>query len=44
MIGIRREDFDRFHHWSDAMIAGDGTTDPAVLGAPGSPSWSTRST
>ncbi len=31
MIGIRREDFDRFHHWSDAMIAGDGTNDPAVL-------------
>jgi cytochrome P450 family 142 subfamily A polypeptide 1 len=31
MIGIRREDFDRFHHWSDNMIAGDGTRDPAVL-------------
>ncbi len=31
MIGIRREDFDRFHHWSDTMIAGDGTSDPAVL-------------
>ena len=31
MIGIRREDFDRFHHWSDTMIAGDGTRDPAVL-------------
>ena len=28
MIGIRREDFDRFHHWSDAMIAGDGTQRP----------------
>lgn len=24
MIGIRREDRERFHHWSDAMIAGDG--------------------
>jgi cytochrome P450 family 142 subfamily A polypeptide 1 len=35
MIGIRREDFDRFHHWSDAMIAGDGTKDPAVLGRAG---------
>jgi cytochrome P450 family 142 subfamily A polypeptide 1 len=31
MIGIRREDYDRFHHWSDTMIAGDGTKDPAVL-------------
>ena len=28
MIGIRREDFDRFHHWSDAMIAADGTERP----------------
>jgi cytochrome P450 family 142 subfamily A polypeptide 1 len=35
MIGIRREDFDRFHRWSDAMIAGDGTRDPAVLGRAG---------
>ena len=35
MIGIRREDFDRFHHWSDAMIAADGTTDPAVIGRAG---------
>jgi cholest-4-en-3-one 26-monooxygenase len=24
MMGIPREDRDRFHHWSDAMIAGDG--------------------
>jgi cytochrome P450 family 142 subfamily A polypeptide 1 len=24
MIGIRREDRDRFHHWSDAMIAAEG--------------------
>ncbi|UCE86203.1 MAG: cytochrome P450 [Deltaproteobacteria bacterium] len=24
MIGIRKEDRLRFHHWSDAMIAGDG--------------------
>ena len=31
MIGIERSDFDRFHHWSDTMIAGDGTSDPAVL-------------
>src|SRR5262245_24711513 len=31
MIGIRREDYDRFHHWSDTMIAGDGTSDPEVL-------------
>jgi cytochrome P450 family 142 subfamily A polypeptide 1 len=35
MIGIRREDYDRFHHWSDDMIAGDGTKDPAVLGRAG---------
>jgi cytochrome P450 family 142 subfamily A polypeptide 1 len=35
MIGIRREDFDRFHHWSDAMIAGDGASDPAVLAGAG---------
>jgi len=24
MMGIHREDRERFHHWSDAMIAGDG--------------------
>jgi cytochrome P450 family 142 subfamily A polypeptide 1 len=24
MIGIREEDWGRFHHWSDAMIAADG--------------------
>ncbi len=35
MIGIHREDFDRFHHWSDAMIAADGTRDPAVIGRAG---------
>jgi cytochrome P450 family 142 subfamily A polypeptide 1 len=27
MIGIRKEDRDRFHAWSDAMIAGDGNLD-----------------
>jgi len=27
MIGIRREDYDRFHHWSDRMIAADGNYD-----------------
>jgi cytochrome P450 family 142 subfamily A polypeptide 1 len=27
MIGIRREDYDRFHQWSDAMIAADGNLD-----------------
>jgi len=26
MIGIREEDYDRFHAWSDAMIAADGNT------------------
>ncbi len=35
MIGIHREDFDRFHHWSDNMIAADGTRDPAVIGRAG---------
>ena len=35
MIGIHRHDFDRFHHWSDAMIAADGTRDPAVIGRAG---------
>jgi cytochrome P450 family 142 subfamily A polypeptide 1 len=35
MIGIPREEFDRFHQWSDAMIAGDGATDPQVLGKAG---------
>ena len=35
MIGIERGDFERFHQWSDAMIAGDGATDPAVLAAAG---------
>jgi cytochrome P450 family 142 subfamily A polypeptide 1 len=27
MIGIRSEDRERFHQWSDAMIAGDGNLD-----------------
>ena len=27
MIGIRREDRDRFHRWSDDMMAGDGNFD-----------------
>src|SRR5262245_4730653 len=35
MIGIPREEFPRFHQWSDAMIAGDGATDPQVLGKAG---------
>jgi len=35
MIGIERGDFERFHHWSDEMIAGDGATDPAVLARAG---------
>ncbi len=35
MIGIQRDDFDRFHHWSDDMIAGDSTSDSAVLGRAG---------
>jgi cytochrome P450 family 142 subfamily A polypeptide 1 len=35
MIGIRREDRRRFHHWSDTMIRGDGAKDPAVMIAAG---------
>jgi len=31
MIGIRREDRQRFHHWSDAMIRGDGAKDPEII-------------
>jgi cytochrome P450 family 142 subfamily A polypeptide 1 len=32
MIGIREEDYDRFHAWSDAMIAADGNRDkPEIL-------------
>lgn len=34
MIGIRSEDFETFHGWSDAMIAAEGSLDdPAVAGA-----------
>jgi cytochrome P450 family 142 subfamily A polypeptide 1 len=33
MIGIRKEDRERFHAWSDAMIAGDGNFDnPEIIG------------
>jgi len=36
MMGIRREDRERFHHWSDAMIAGDGNMDkPEIMAAAG---------
>ncbi len=36
MIGIRREDRDRFHQWSDAMIAGDGNFDkPEIMAKAG---------
>ncbi|MDX1384707.1 MAG: cytochrome P450 [Thermoanaerobaculia bacterium] len=36
MIGIRREDRERFHEWSDAMIAGDGALDdPEVMARAG---------
>ena len=35
MIGIRREDRARFHHWSDTMIRGDGAKDPAIIAAAG---------
>jgi len=34
MIGIRREDRERFHQWSDAMIAGDGNFEnPEIMAA-----------
>ncbi len=36
MIGIRREDRERFHEWSDAMISAQGNLDkPEVLAASG---------
>jgi cytochrome P450 family 142 subfamily A polypeptide 1 len=35
MIGIRREDRQRFHEWSDAMIRGDGAKDPVIMGKAG---------
>ena len=36
MLGIRPEDRDRFHQWSDAMIAGDGNFDkPEIMAAAG---------
>jgi len=36
MIGIRKQDRDRFHAWSDAMIAGDGNMDnPEIMAKAG---------
>jgi cytochrome P450 family 142 subfamily A polypeptide 1 len=35
MMGIDRKDYDAFHRWSDDMIAGDGTKDPAVMAKAG---------
>jgi cytochrome P450 family 142 subfamily A polypeptide 1 len=36
MIGIRREDYDRFHRWSDAMISAEGRmSDPEVMARAG---------
>ena len=36
MIGIRPDDRERFHQWSDAMIAGDGNLDkPEIVAAAG---------
>jgi cytochrome P450 family 142 subfamily A polypeptide 1 len=33
MMGIREEDWDRFHEWSDNLIAAEGNmTDPEVMG------------
>lgn len=36
MIGIRDEDYDRFHQWSDTMIAADGhLDDPEIMARAG---------
>jgi cytochrome P450 family 142 subfamily A polypeptide 1 len=36
MIGIHEEDYDRFHAWSDAMIAADGNAhDPEIMARAG---------
>lgn len=36
MIGIRKEDRDRFHHWSDTMIAAEGNLqDPEITARAG---------
>jgi cytochrome P450 family 142 subfamily A polypeptide 1 len=36
MIGIRKEDRERFHHWSDTMIAADGNMDdPEIVARAG---------
>jgi cholest-4-en-3-one 26-monooxygenase len=35
MIGIRREDRQRFHAWSDAMIRGDGAKDLEIMAKAG---------
>jgi cytochrome P450 family 142 subfamily A polypeptide 1 len=33
MLGIRKEDREKFHQWSDAMIAGDGNLDKPEIAA-----------
>src|SRR5262249_41516425 len=35
MIGIREEDYGRFHAWSDAMITADGNREPSVVARAG---------
>ncbi len=36
MLGIRKQDRERFHHWSDTMIAADGNMDnPEIVAAAG---------
>lgn len=36
MLGIRKQDRERFHQWSDAMIAGDGNMDkPEIMAKAG---------
>ena len=36
MMGIREKDYERFHHWSDSMIAADGNMDdPAIVAKAG---------
>jgi cytochrome P450 family 142 subfamily A polypeptide 1 len=39
MIGIRKEDRERFHHWSDTMIAADGNLDDPEIMAQASQSF-----
>jgi cytochrome P450 family 142 subfamily A polypeptide 1 len=39
MMGIREEDYERFHHWSDTMIAADGNLDDPEITAQAAQSY-----